>query len=257
MKRNRKPSRIRVLSGMLLCLLALTFSGLFARDVFRAAREKSANLALVRQAEATGSSLSDQRNYLPLLQENPDLAAWLTIEGTAIDYPVMYTPDDPQYYLRRAFDRSDAMSGSLFISDGCTPDGVHILIYGHKMQDGTMFGTLDRYSDPDYAAAHPEITYDLIQPDGSYERLTFTVMAAFYSRIYAADEENVFRYYYATDLSSPEAFQSYTNQVLAAALYDTGVRAEAGDRLLTLSTCSYHTKDGRFVVVARYRPGEA
>lgn len=75
MKRNRKTSRIRVLSSMLLCLLALTFSGLFARDVFRAAREKSANLALVRQAEYTGSSLSDQRNYLPLLQENPDLAA--------------------------------------------------------------------------------------------------------------------------------------------------------------------------------------
>ena len=114
-----------------------------------------------------------------------------------------------------------------------------------------MFGSLDSYADEDYARAHPEITYDLIQPDGSYERLTFEVMAAFYSRVYKVDEENVFRYYYGTDLSDPEDFQYYVEEAMSASLYDLGATAEYGDRLLTLSTCSYHTVDGRFVVVAR------
>ena len=114
-----------------------------------------------------------------------------------------------------------------------------------------MFGSLDSYADEDYAREHQKIIYDLIQPDGSYERLTFEVMAAFYSRIYSVDEENVFRYYYGTDLSDPDAFQYYIEEVMSASLYDLGVTAEYGDRLLTLSTCSYHTEDGRFVVVAR------
>ena len=65
------------------------------------------------------------------------------------------------------------------------------------------------------------------------------------------DEENVFRYYYSTDLSNADDFQYYVNQVMASSLYDLGITAEYGDRLLTLSTCSYHTENGRFVVVAR------
>ena len=114
-----------------------------------------------------------------------------------------------------------------------------------------MFGSLDSYADEEYARAHPEITYDRIQPDGSYERLTFEVMAVFYSRVYNVDEEGVFRYYDGTDLSAPEDFQHYVEAAISASLFDLGVTAEYGDRLLTLSTCSYHTDDGRFVVVAR------
>lgn len=114
-----------------------------------------------------------------------------------------------------------------------------------------MFGSLDSYANEDYAKEHQEIIYDLIQTDGSYKRLTFEVMAAFYSRIYSVDEKNVFRYYYSTDLSDSDAFQYYIEEAMSASLYDLGVTAEYGDRLLTLSTCSYHTEDGRFVVVAR------
>lgn len=114
-----------------------------------------------------------------------------------------------------------------------------------------MFGSLESCVDEDYAREHQKIIYDLIQPDGSYERLTFEVMAAFYSRVYKIDKDNVFRYYYSTDLSQPEDFQYYVQESMAASLYDLGVTAEYGDRLLTMSTCSYHTEDGRFAVVAR------
>lgn len=249
-------------------LLFVLSIGMLIRDLVRSARERWANEALVQQVEqeipqeaessetSGGDSTSAQtsareRNYQSLVQENSHLAAWLIIEGIEMDYPVLYTPEEPEYYLRRAFDGSYAISGSLFIGANSAPDGSNIIIYGHNMNDGSMFGNLDSYADEDYAREHLEIIYDLIQPDGSYERLTFEVMAAFYSRIYSVDEENMFRYYYSTDLSNPDVFQSYIEEVMSASLYDLGVTAEYGDRLLTLSTCSYHTEDGRFVVVAR------
>ena len=239
--------------------------GMLLRDLSRSAWERAANERLAQRVEqisptvspSPGETISSpeqedpQRNYRPLLEENQHLAAWLTIEGTGVDYPVLYTPEEPEYYLRRAFDGSYAVSGSLFIGADCVPDGSNVLIYGHEMKDGSMFGELDRYAQEEYARAHPEIFYDRIWEDGSYERRTFLVMAAFYSQVYQVEEENVFRYYYGTDLSEEAAFENYVTQVEAASIYDLGVTAKYGDRLLTLSTCSYHTQDGRFVIVAR------
>ena len=266
MHRKEKASARRKVPALVLALMFTLSSGMLIHDFARSASERAANKALVQRAEqgkipepsetsgsdsAGSQAAAPERNYQPLVQENGHLAAWLIIEGTEVDYPVLYTPDDPEYYLRKAFDGSYALSGSLFIGANCLPDGTNTIIYGHKMKDGTMFGSLDSYADEEYARAHPEITYDRIQPDGSYERLTFEVMAVFYSRVYNVDEEGVFRYYDGTDLSAPEDFQHYVEAAISASLFDLGVTAEYGDRLLTLSTCSYHTDDGRFVVVAR------
>ena len=272
MPKKKTPARWKGLT-LAFALLFILSGGLLIRDLVRSGTERAANEALVRQAEQEASRLPDpsetgggesagtgnlpsERDYRSLAQENDHLAAWLMIEGAEVDYPVLYTPDDPEYYLHRAFDGSDALSGSLFIGTDCFPDGTNVIIYGHNMKDGSMFGELDAYTDEDYARAHSEIIYDLIQPDGSYERLTFEVMAAFNSRVYQTDEEDVFRYYYGTDLSDPEDFQHYVDTALSDSLYDLGVTAAYGDRLLTLSTCSYHTRQGRFVVVAREKdPG--
>ena len=261
--------RLSMQKGALLAfaLLFLLSGSLLLRELRLSAREREANQKLVRRVERTDSrgaggdmpantpEMEPEREYLPLLQENSDLAAWLTIPDTPIDYPVMYTSRDPEYYLRRAFDGGWARSGSLFIGAGCVPDGTNIIVYGHNMGDNTMFGSLLRYEGEDYAREHREILYDLIQPDGSYERLRFEVIAAFYSRVYKIDEDGVFRYYYGTDLSDPKDFQSYVEEARKASLYDLGAAEEYGDRLLTLSTCSYHTDDGRFVVVAREKTG--
>ena len=184
--------------------------------------------------------------YAQLYAENPDLFGWVQIEDTELSYPVMYTPDDPEYYLRRAFDGSDSVSGVPFLDGDCPENGGNYLIYGHNMSAGTMFATLLSYAKPEFCEEHPVIRFDTLFERGEYE-----VMAAFYSKAYGSDEQDVFRYYQYTDLSSPERFGEYVAQVEAAALYDTGITAEYGDQLLTLSTCSYHTDNGRFVVVAR------
>ena len=113
------------------------------------------------------------------------------------------------------------------------------------MKNKSMFGTLPDYADQGYWETHKTIRFDTLFEHGEY-----AVIAAFYSRIYGEGEQG-FRYYQYTDLTDPAVFAEYMEQVKAAALYDTGFSAEYGDELITLSTCSYHTASGRFVVVAK------
>lgn len=184
--------------------------------------------------------------YEALYEMNNDMAGWLSIEGTEIDYPVMYTPEDQNYYLHIAFDGSEAYSGSLFIGIYWDDSTNHTLIHGHNMKNGTMFGTLQYYSLPDYAAQHPTISFDTL-----YEKHEYTVIGAFFTHLFDDDsDEEGFRYYYYTDLSNEDTYNWYIEQVKEESLYETDVEVEYGMKVLTLSTCSYHVKDGRFVVVA-------
>ena len=183
--------------------------------------------------------------YAALYEQNRDIFGWLSIDGTTINYPVMHTPDDPQYYLNRAFDKSDATGGTPFLDGECTEDGGIYIIYGHHMSNGTMFAPLPDYADEAFWQEHKTIRFDTLYERGEYE-----VMAAFPGRIYAPENKG-FRYYEYTDLKTEVQFNSFMAQVQESALYDTGVTAGYGDTLLVLSTCNYHTADGRFVVVAR------
>ena len=185
-------------------------------------------------------------HYKTLWEENNDMAGWIYIADTAVNYPVMWTPDLPDKYLRRAFDGSYSISGTPFLGEGWTPESNYALILGHHMRNGQMFGSLSQYASPGYAAEHPIICFDTV------DRLEeYTFVAAFYSQIYDASAENVFRYYAYTDLSDPAVFAEYVSQVKSVALYDTGVDIVYGDKILALSTCNYHTDNGRFVVIAR------
>ncbi len=184
--------------------------------------------------------------YDAVYAQNHDLFGWISIEGTKVDYPVMYTPEDPEHYLHRAFDGSSSQSGVPFLDGDCYEGCGNYILYGHHMRNGTMFATLQNYEKKEFWLEHPVIRFDTVREPGEYE-----VLAGFYARVYRKNEDAVFRYYNYTDLTDKETFDEFMNQVKAAALYDTGVTAEYGDGLLTLTTCSYHTSDGRFVVVAK------
>lgn len=184
--------------------------------------------------------------YEALYQKNPDLAGWLRIDTTKVNYPVMFTPEDPEYYLHRSFDKETSVSGVPFIGEGSFADSTNIMIYGHNMKNGTMFATLLKYAQKEFWREHPVIQFDNLYEENMYE-----IIGAFYSKAYLQEESGVFKYYQYPDLSTPELFDEYYAQVKKASLYDTGIEAEFGEQLLTLSTCSYHVKDGRFVVVAR------
>lgn len=212
-------------------------------------KEDQANAQIAQKIqkvrESPESTYDKFTEYEALWEQNHDFAGWLFIDDTRIDYPVMHTPDDPEYYLHRAFDRSEASSGSLFIDAAYMADGNSLLIHGHHMKDKSMFGSLSDYKSYEFAKEHPIIHFDTLTEERDYE-----VFAAFYWDPFYDPETEPFCYYEYPDLSSQEIFDEYISQVKASAIYTTGVSASYGDNILTLSTCNYHVNNGRFVVVA-------
>ena len=175
-----------------------------------------------------------------------DLIGWVKIDDTNIDYPVMQTSDN-EYYLTHNLNQENDRNGSIFMDKDCDvlKPSTNYIIYGHHMKSGNMFGKLDLYQDESYCKEHPYIQFDTI-----YEKGTYEVMYVFRSRVYR-EEEIVFKYYQFIDANSEQEFDSYMSEMASMSLYDTGVTAEYGDQLLTLSTCDYQEKNGRFVVVAK------
>lgn len=237
----------------------------------------------------------ENRDYAKLAAQNPDFAGWLWIPGTKVDLPVMNSQKEPQKYLRKDFFGRNSAGGSLFFAERCGPESSCILIYGHNMRNGTMFGSLERYQKRDYWEKHRQIVFfnlfDAEIPDTSgtsetlktstsetpdtskvpesssgqsrYEvfavfrtTVSATVSAAATATISDTDEKNrsgEIPYYAYVGNPGREQFEKMIAQIRAHAFYETGIVPEYGDQILMLSTCSYHAKNGRFVVVARKR----
>lgn len=187
--------------------------------------------------------------YVELYKANSDIIGWIKIDDTKVDYPVMQTKDNPEYYLYRAFDKSDASSGTPFMdanSDIFTPTS-NFLIYGHHMKNGTMFHNIEKYKDKEFWQEHKTFKFDTIYKGGQG---TYEVIAAGYTQIYPKNSTE-FKYYQYPGITSRSDFNEYVKGVKAISEYDTGVTAEYGDQLVTLSTCAYQVEDGRFIVVGK------
>ena len=181
---------------------------------------------------------------LALHEKNPDCVAWITIEGTVIDYPVMYRPGQKNYYLHRDFNGKHVSAGALFIAENCDPDSSdNVIIYGHHMNSGKMFAALNKYKKQSFYEEHSRIVYETLNGPETYE-----IMFAFTTPVYTGHD---FEYYAFSKANSAEEYDAYVSACRERALYDTGVTAQYGDKLLTLSTCEYSQKNGRMVVVAR------
>lgn len=184
--------------------------------------------------------------YKVLYNKNKSLIGWVKIDDTIIDYPVMQTVNN-EYYLTHNLEQEYDKNGSIFMDKDCDvlEPSTNLIIYGHHMKSGKMFGDLDKYSSEKYYKEHPYIYFDTL-----YEKGTYAIMYVFRSRVYN-ENEITFKYYQFIDANSAEEFDSYMDEMSELSFYDTGVRAGYGDRLLTLSTCDSSEKDGRFVVVAK------
>ena len=183
--------------------------------------------------------------FAQLLAKNGDFAGWLTIEGTKVDYPVMYRPKNEDYYLRRDFEGGYSTSGVPYLEERCTfgADGCsnNLIVYGHNMKSGTMFNALLGYARQEFYEAHKTIVFDTL-----YENAEYEVFAAFALDV----ADNAFPYDTMTDLDE-DGFDRYINEVIRRSYLVTGIVPQYGDRLLTLSTCEYAHTDGRFLVLAR------
>lgn len=181
--------------------------------------------------------------YAELYAQNSDFIGWLRIDGTGIDYPVMQSKDDPDFYLKRNFGKEYSRFGLPYMQANCNLSSDNIIIYGHNIKSKSMFNELTRYKDKDFYAAHKYITFDTLD-----ERRTYEVIAAFKTVAYS---DSGFQYYDFVNANTEEEFNDYVAKSRALSFYDTGVTAEYGDKLLTLSTCEYSQKNGRFAVVAK------
>mgnify|MGYP002528033961 CR=1 FL=1 len=201
----------------------------------------------IPQDKITPEKTERQLQIEELQKENEDIIGWLEIEGTNINYPVLQGVDN-DYYLKHTYRHEKISSGSIFLDkdyDFNTPSN-NLLIYGHRNKKGLMFEDLINYKKEAYYNEHKQIRFTTPTED-----MTFEIISAFNSRVYYQDETNVFRYYQFVNAKNQKEYESYINNSKKASLYDTGKTAEYGERLLTLSTCDYSQKNGRFAVVAK------
>ena len=188
--------------------------------------------------------------YQEIYAENKDLVGWLEIEGTVINYPVLQSDseEESQFYLTHSFEKKKDKNGSLFMDyrNDFVDRDTNIIIYGHNMKSGAMFGSLKKYLEEDYLKKHAKIRFDTIYEHGTYE-----VIGAFLSEV-SYQDEYAFRYYNFLNANNESEFEAFcVNVIQLSALKKGTLDAKYGDQLLTLSTCSSYTDEGRMFIIAK------
>lgn len=184
--------------------------------------------------------------YRELYAMNDDLVGWISIDDTGINYPVVQTPDRPDYYLYRNFAGEQNIHGCLYVREQCDVNlpSDNVTIYGHHMRDGSMFGGLEKYLKKSYWEEHSTLRFDTLT-----ERHTYQIFAVF--RTTASVGEG-FSYHQFVDALDEAEFDEFvaTCKKLGRDFYDTGITPEYGDKIICLSTCEYTQENGRLVVAA-------
>lgn len=178
------------------------------------------------------------RHDLAALQsENPDCVGWLTIPDTSVDYPIVWTPNDPEHYLRRDFYDSYASGGTPFLDGRNKPqaEGQNLIVYGHNMLDGSMFKPVLQYLTPNFRQTHQDIYLELNGAQYRYQ-------------VIASLETNTRSPVYAyTDLSDIAEMKNFR----AMLPEKTGLNAiPQAEGYLTLSTCNNQGGNSRVLVIA-------
>ena len=195
------------------------------------------------QAETTNYKIE---NLKKIQEENSEIIAWINIEGTEINYPILQS-DNNEYYLTKNYKKQYDANGSIFLD--CRYDlekpSDNFLIYGHNNNNGLMFDNLLAYEDKNYYENHPTINLTTIEEDAVYK-----IISVFKSEVYEKSEDNKFVYYNYIDFENDEQYYSYIENCIKNSLYKIEDNINYKEKLLTLSTCEYSKKNGRFVVVA-------
>lgn len=193
----------------------------------------------------SGEEIQVLPEFAELYTMNNHIVGWIHIDDTQINYPVMQTPDSPDYYLYKDYDRTYSRHGCIYVREACDvfAPSDNITIYGHRMGDGTMFNDLHRYADVEFYEDHRYISFNTLKERHTYE-------IAYIFRI-SSTVGYPFQFQEFTDASDETEFEKFIENCQSYALYDTGVTPAYGDKLITLATCEYTRLNGRLVVVAR------
>lgn len=234
----------KIICIILLLALSVVFAGsaYFYISEYLQDKEQLDELESIAQTVEDSKQNTDNK-YAELYAQNSDFKGWLRIDGTGIDYPVMQSKDDPDFYLKHNFSKEYSRFGIPYMQENCGLSSDNIIIYGHNIKSKSMFNELTEYKDKDFYTTHKYITFDTLD-----EQRTYEVIAAFKTVAYS---DKGFPYYDFVNANTEKEFNDYVAKCKALSFYDTGVTAEYGDKLLTLSTCEYSQENGRFAVVAK------
>lgn len=221
------------------------------RETTQATQAETTSAAETTEAEETTEATTEEPTeptmipgYAEIYAENEDTVGWLRIEGTRVDYPVMQTPDDPNFYLYRDFDKKQSQRGSVYAwgdADINEPSD-NITLFGHNMADGSMFATLSNYVNQYYWEDNSLIFFDTLN-----EYHTYKIFAVFKT---SANIGEGYAYHKFVDAESEDDFDAFVSKVKSLSFYDTGITPVYGDKLIALSTCEYTLDNGRLVVCA-------
>lgn len=181
-----------------------------------------------------------------IYEMNNDVIGWIKIEGTNIDYPVMQTPRDSDYYLHTSFYHEYSDEGCIYARASCDvfKPADNITIYGHNMLNGSMFRHLHKYKEKKFYEDNKYVQFDTL-----YQRHTYEIIAVFQT---SGTYGKGFSYHLFDNAKTAEDFEDFVAQCKALSLYDIPTTAQYGDKLITLSTCDKTALDnGRLVVVAK------
>ena len=194
---------------------------------------------------------SEEKMLLPelagLYQQNSDLVGWISIADTNINYPVMQSVNEPNFYLKHGFDKEYSEYGCPYVQEDCDVQkpSDNLVIYGHHMKNGSMFAHLDKFKSESFWSEHKTIAFNTLTDRQEYE-----IVAVFRTVVYT-DSPDAFKYYRFVDAGNANEFDSFIAKCKELSFYDTGVTAAYGDKLITLSTCEYSRNNSRLVVVAK------
>ena len=192
-------------------------------------------------------NMSSQNSYnLENISEiNSDVIGWIKIDGTNIDYPVMQNGD---FYLHKNIYKNYSSHGTPYLAEYCNlKSSDNLIIYGHHMNDNTMFSQLEKYKNYSFYQNHKYIKFYTIENGITTENI-YEIMIAFKTIAYS---DAGFRYYSYTNFQNVEDYEEFVDNCRNLEFYNTGVAGTNNDKYITLSTCEYSQKNGRMVVVAK------
>ena len=246
-KKKRKNKLKIIFALILIMVITIIIIGFYKK--YRTNNNKLIKDIKEDTSEIINKNNTDRIKKLCKLQKiNSDIVAWLQIENSNINYPVLQC-DNNEYYMTHTYNKEYSKDGSLFLDkdyDWSIPN-TNLLIYGHNnIGSKEMFAELVNYKDENYYNEHKTIRLTTNKEDAEYE-----IIAVFLSRVYYKSEKNVFRYYYFINANNEQEFNNYVENSKKASIYNIEATAKYGDQLLTLSTCEYSQEDGRLAVVAK------
>lgn len=184
------------------------------------------------------TSYSTGHNVSSLEKKNNECIGWLTVNDTGISYPVMQSTTDHQKYSNRDFNGNYSFNGTPFLDYRCSLKSANMIIYGHHMNDGSMFGTLMNYTRKSYRDSHKTITFET--RNGTKEYTVFSVMKT------TVDDD----WYKFVSAESAEKFCKRVAYANEHSIYNTGLKPSMSHKLLTLSTCTNESEEERLIVIA-------